>query len=258
MVCARNENLLEEAKFKIRSCMTPEQKLLVLPLDVTRRASVDAAVKTTVETFGKIDILVNNAGVYGPKGLLEEIDWDDWVRSVETNLHGSVYVCRTILPYFKKENYGKVIQLSGGGATSPMPRLSAYAVSKAAIVRFSESLAGEVREFNIDVNCIAPGAINTKMLDEILEAGPEKVGNAYYQKALAQKENGGTPPERGADLAVYLGSAASDGITGRLISAVWDPWQDLASHKDDLARSDVYTLRRIVPEDRGMKWGNPG
>ena len=70
------------------------------------------------------------------------------------------------------------------------------------------------------------------------------------------KDQGGTPLTIGAALAVYLGSAASDGITGRLISAAWDPWETLADRRSDLDNSDVYTLRRIVPQDRGFNWGD--
>jgi NAD(P)-dependent dehydrogenase (short-subunit alcohol dehydrogenase family) len=165
-------------------------------------------------------------------------------------------MCREIIPHFKKQGFGKVIQLSGGGATNPMPKISAYAVSKAAIVRFADTLAEEVREFGIDVNCIAPGALNTRMLDEILQAGPIKVGQAFYDRAIKQKASGGVSMDFGSELAVFLASDASNGITGKLISATWDKWQDWPSHLDDLAKSDAYTLRRIVGRDRGLNWGD--
>jgi NAD(P)-dependent dehydrogenase (short-subunit alcohol dehydrogenase family) len=146
--------------------------------------------------------------------------------------------------------------LSGGGATSPMPMISAYAASKAGIVRFIETIAGELRDYHIDVNAIAPGALNTRMLDEILVAGPEKVGQAYYDRCLKQRDSGGAPMENAAQLAVFLGAPLSDGITGKLISAVWDPWEDLPQHLNELNATDIYTLRRIVPKDRGMDWGD--
>jgi 3-oxoacyl-[acyl-carrier protein] reductase len=155
----------------------------------------------------------------------------------------------------KQKKYGKIIMLSGGGATKPMPYLSAYAASKAAIVRFAETLAEETKDFNIDVNTLAPGALNTRLLDEIIAAGPEKIGNVFYQQCLKQKQQGGTNLEIGASLCVYLASAESDGISGKLLSAVWDPWQSLAKYKNDLMNSDIYTLRRIVPKDRGKNWG---
>ncbi|HEX5000045.1 MAG TPA: SDR family oxidoreductase, partial [Terriglobia bacterium] len=150
--------------------------------------------------------------------------------------------------------YGKIIQLSGGGATNPLPRISAYAASKAAVVRLAETLAEELRDSHVDVNAIAPGALNTRLLDEVLEAGPAKVGARFYERSLQQKREGGAPLYRGADLAVFLASAASDGITGKLLSAVWDPWERLAEHADELRSTDIYTLRRIVPKDRGATW----
>jgi 3-oxoacyl-[acyl-carrier protein] reductase len=161
-----------------------------------------------------------------------------------------------VLPHLKAQRYGKIIQLSGGGATNPMPRISAYAVSKAAIVRFAETLAEEVRGTGIDINSIAPGALNTRMLDEVLEAGPDKVGKDFYERALKQRDNGGVPLQRGADLAIFLASRASDGITGKLISAVWDNWEHWPEHLDKLSGSDVYTLRRIVGRDRGFEAGD--
>jgi hypothetical protein len=94
------------------------------------------------------------------------------------------------------------------------------------------------------------------MLDELLEAGPEKVGQAAYERALKQKAAGGAPPARAAELAVFLGGAGSDGITGKLISALWDNWEQWPEHRRELAGGDVYTLRRITGRDRGMEWGD--
>jgi NAD(P)-dependent dehydrogenase (short-subunit alcohol dehydrogenase family) len=204
--------------------------------------------------FGKLDILVTNAGVYGPKGAIEDVDWDQWSEAVSINLFGTVLCCRVLLPFLRQSAHGKILLVSGGGATKPLPFLSAYAASKAAVVRFGETLAEELREAGIDVNSIAPGALNTRLLEEVLSAGPEKVGQTFYQASLRQKESGGTALERGADLCVYLASSESNGITGKLISAVWDPWQDLAEHYQDLQSTDVYTLRRIVPRERGLHW----
>jgi NAD(P)-dependent dehydrogenase (short-subunit alcohol dehydrogenase family) len=122
-------------------------------------------------------------------------------------------------------------------------------------VRFTETIAEENRDTAIEINAIAPGALNTRLLDEVLAAGPEKVGVPFYQKALSQKKDGGAPLSAGAKLCAYLLSGQSDGITGKLISAIWDPWESFSSHRDDLNRSDVYTLRRILPKERGFTWG---
>jgi 3-oxoacyl-[acyl-carrier protein] reductase len=101
---------------------------------------------------------------------------------------------------------------------------------------------------------IAPGALNTRLLDEVLAAGPGKVGEAFYQAARKQHESGGTPLERGAALCAHLASSECDGISGRLLSAQWDPWSRLQELKEELMSTDIYTLRRIVPAERGKDW----
>jgi NAD(P)-dependent dehydrogenase (short-subunit alcohol dehydrogenase family) len=249
VISARSEDKLVAAEAELREF----GDIATFQADAASAKDVEAVTAFAAERFDGLDILVNNAGVYGPKGATDEIDWDEWVKAIEINLMGSVLHVRAALPHLRASERGKVVQLSGGGATSPLPFLSAYAVSKAAIVRFAETLAGE--EPGIDVNCIAPGALNTGMLDEVLDAGPDAVGEAFYEKAIKQRDSGGTPLSRGAALAAYLGSRASDGFSGRLISAVWDPWETLHEHSKDLSESDIYTLRRIVPDDRGQDWG---
>jgi len=256
-ICARDAILLEEVCLELAKATTQEeQKVVSFAVDVSKPDEVEDFVQQVVQDLGRVDILVNNAGVYGPMGEIETIDWNEWVQAIEINLFGSILMSRAALPYLKGQRSGKIIQLSGGGATNPMPRLSAYAVSKAGIVRFVETLAEEVREFGIDVNAIAPGALNTRLLEEVLQAGPEKVGEGFYQKSLQQKESGGASLEIGVGLAVFLGSSASDGITGKLISGLWDNWSEWPQHLEELQQSDVYALRRITGRDRGMQWGD--
>jgi NAD(P)-dependent dehydrogenase (short-subunit alcohol dehydrogenase family) len=254
-ICARDEASLGAAVGELRSVARPSQKIVAQRADAAEETDVAAFVELALRDLGRVDILVNNAGVYGPLGAIEEIDWAVWVRAIEINLMGSVLFCRALLPHFKQNRSGKIIQLSGGGATNPLPRISAYAASKAAIVRFAETLAEEVREFGIDVNSIAPGALNTRLLDEVLAAGPERVGENFFNRSMKQKESGGAGLQKGTELALFLASPASDGVTGKLISAIWDPFPEFPQHPEDLRKTDVYTLRRIVPKDRGLKWG---
>jgi NAD(P)-dependent dehydrogenase (short-subunit alcohol dehydrogenase family) len=256
VMCARNVDLLTRAHKELTSGLVQGQVIQVIPADVSDSKNVEQVVKTALRRFGRIDILVNNAGIYGPMGPIGAVDWAQWIKAIEINLFGSILMCRAVLPTMKGQHKGKIIQLSGGGATNPMPNISAYAVSKAAIVRFAETLAEEVREFKIDVNAIAPGALNSRMLDEVLAAGPEKVGQAFYDKSIKQKEAGGTGFDKGAELAVFLASDTSNGITGKLISALWDNWEHWLEHLDELRTSDVYTLRRIVGRDRDFSWGD--
>jgi NAD(P)-dependent dehydrogenase (short-subunit alcohol dehydrogenase family) len=256
VLCARDAELLEQARSQLQTHANEGQGVDAQSADVSSPSDVDRLVARALGHFGRIDVLVNNAGVYGPMGNIEDVEWNDWVRAVEINVYGSVLMARAVLPTMKSHCRGKIIQLSGGGATNPMPRITAYAVAKAAIVRFAESLAEEVRQFNIDVNSIAPGALNTRMLNEVLAAGAPKVGTEFFNRSMKQKETGGVGLERGAALAVFLASDASDGITGKLISAVWDNWERWPEHVAELASSDIYTLRRIAGRDRGAAWGD--
>lgn len=253
-ICARNAKNLTEAQTALQSYCKNQSQLMAIPADVSKLEQVELLVNAAMEAFGKIDILVANAGVYGPKGPIDEIDWDEWAQAIDINLKGTVLPCRAVLPHMKKLSRGKIIILSGGGATKPMPNLSAYATSKAAVVRFAETLAVEVEPYNIDVNTIAPGALNTRLLDEVLEAGPAKLGEAFYAQALKQKQTGGTTLDIPADFCVFLATSESNGITGRLLSVLWDPWKKLPALLDQLKKSDIYTLRRIIPEDRGQNW----
>jgi NAD(P)-dependent dehydrogenase (short-subunit alcohol dehydrogenase family) len=256
LMCARDGVLLQRAAEVLMPKLPSNQRLIWVEADVSDENDVNNLVFGALKEFGDLHVLVNNAGIYGPKGATEDVDWSAWKQSININLFGSVLMARAILPHFKSEKRGKIIQISGGGATAPLPFLSSYAVAKAAIVRFVETLSEEVRDYSIDVNSIAPGALNTRMLDEVIDAGPSKVGEKFYNRALEQRLKGGVPLSYGAELAVFLGSEASNKITGRLISAVWDDWLSWPEHIEELNNSDVYTLRRITGKDRNMTWGD--
>ena len=255
LVCARDIDMLDRARAQMAEQADSDQLVVATATDISSEDDVRRLAKIAEQHWDAIDVLVCNAAVYGPMGRLDDVDWGAWVRAVNVNLYGTVLCCRTFLPFLRKSRRGKILLVSGGGATKPLPFLSAYAASKAAVVRFGETLAEELRDCGIDVNCIAPGALNTRLLDEILGAGPAKVGTAFYNAALKQKQSGGTPLQTAAELSVYLASEASNGITGKLISAVWDPWNKFTEHHQDLQDADVYTLRRIVPAQRGFSWG---
>ncbi|HEX4553023.1 MAG TPA: SDR family oxidoreductase [Xanthobacteraceae bacterium] len=256
MLCARDADQLESAGRSLKAQAGDGQVVTWRAADVSDPSQVESVVEQSIQLLRGLHILVNNAGVYGPFGAIEDIDWSEWTRAIEINLYGSVIPMRAVLPHFRSERHGKIIQLSGGGATNPMPRISAYAASKAAIVRFAETIAEEGREIGVDVNSIAPGSLNTRLLDDVLAAGPAKVGREFFARMVRQKEEGGVPLARGAELAVFLASTASNGITGKLISALWDDWSGWPDHVDELRGSDVYTLRRIVGKDRGFDWGD--
>lgn len=250
LICARDLNQLKETRAELLEYGTD---VFILRVNVSDRRGLDRLYNTAIFYFDKVDILVNNAGIYGVKGLVEDVDWGEWVQTIQTNLMSVVYLCKLFIPHFRKNGSGKIINISGGGAANPRPYFSAYSTSKAGVVRFSESIAEELRGSGVDVNCVAPGALNTSMLEEVLIAGEEKVGKEYYKKALLQKETGGASMKTAAELVVFLASNESDGITGKLLSSVWDDWKNLTKHIEEIKNKDIYTLRRILPDDRIIK-----
>ena len=202
----------------------------------------------TVDIFRQlncIDALVNAAGDQGPIGPFQATSLADWERTFRVNFLAPAALCREAIAKFPATG-GRIINVSGGGAAAPRPNLSAYACAKAALVRFSETLAAEVKGAGIDVNAIAPGAIVSPMTEAILAAGPQISGEAEF--AAAEKLVGSDPNNsaRAADLIAYLLSPASRGITGKFISAVWDDWATL-HERWPLANRDHFTLRRVAP-----------
>jgi NAD(P)-dependent dehydrogenase (short-subunit alcohol dehydrogenase family) len=252
-LCARSEPELNRTRHELAEKF-PHRKVLARTCDVADEVQVADLVAQVLKEFGSLHVLVNNAGIYGPMGPTETVDLTEWRRALDINLYGVLLPCRAVIPHFKKAGHGKIIVISGGGATNPLPNISAYAASKAAAIRLMETLAEELRAHHVDVNAIAPGALATRLVDQVLSAGVDKVGKAFFEKNKSWKETGAVPLSLGARLAVYLASGESDGITGKLISAQWDPWEKLHEYRDDLAKTDIYCLRRIVPEDRSRKW----
>lgn len=255
MLVARSEEAVRDIYDKLSSSTNSGQFVHVIDADLSGTYAVDEVLAHIEYTTSYVDILINNAAIQGPIGPLADNDWTDWTDTIQVNLLAPVALCKACIPLMAKRGKGKIVNLSGGGATGPRANFSAYATAKAGLVRFTETLAEEVRSQYIDVNCVAPGAMATHMLDTILAAGPERVGKKEYQQA--QKLNDHSDESvllNAAQLCVFLSSAESDGITGKLISAVWDPWRTLAEHRETLLTSDIYTLRRITPKDRGLDW----
>jgi 3-oxoacyl-[acyl-carrier protein] reductase len=213
--------------------------------DVTDPKATATAVKEARRSLGDIEVLVNAAGIQPPIGLFADNCLEAWERTIQVNLMGPVRAIHAVLPGMMTRGQGKIINFSGGGATAPRPRFSAYAASKAALVRLTETLAVELEPYNIQVNAVAPGAVNTRMLDEILEAG-DKAGAEYHQ-AQERARNGGTPVELVCELVRFLASQASGSLTGKLISAPHDPWREWVGKGDEINKTPLYTIRRLDP-----------
>jgi NAD(P)-dependent dehydrogenase (short-subunit alcohol dehydrogenase family) len=224
-------------------------RILAVTVDVADANQVRNLITETHRKFGDIDILVNAAGIQQPIGSFIEADLDAWIKNINVNLIGTVSCCKAVLSDMIKRKQGKIINFSGGGATSPRPNFSAYACAKTAIVRFTETLALEVAPYGIDVNTIAPGAVATSMIKEIMKAGV-KAGAKELEIANKIMQKGGTDPYLPAKLIVFLASDKSNGLTGRLISAVWDDWNAFDGRIKQIVDSSLYTLRRI--DDRNF------
>ncbi len=211
--------------------------------DVSDENSARKCVLSAKEKLVNIDALINNAGIQSPIGPFIKNDISHWKKNIEINLFGTINMTYFVLPYMVARKKGKIINFSGGGATSPRANFSAYGASKTAIVRFTETLAEENKEFNVDINSIAPGAVNTKMLDEVIDA--QELSGVEYQDALKRKSAGASSPYIAAGLVSFLVSDLSNGISGKLISAPWDSWKE--ENFQSLLRTDkdFATIRRI-------------
>ncbi len=186
--------------------------------------------------------LVNCAGLLGPIGKTSAINLTQFAQTIQTNFLGTVNMCVSFAKILKPRK--KIINLSGGGAVAPFLNFSAYASSKAAVVRFSENFAREHID-EIDINCIAPGFIKTKLHEETLKSGPDSAGKEFYERTMKELETGGTSVDFTTGLAAFLLSDSSNGITGKLISAPFDPWKT-ADFQDRLRKEgDLAALRRI-------------
>jgi len=252
ILCSRTEKTNTIAKKKLMEIN--QKNVFFYKLDVSKKKDVDKFFLKIFKKFKKIDVLINNAGIYGPKGYTHLIDWDKLIKTININLLGSIYMIKKILPHFKKNRGGKIIQISGGGATSSFPFFSSYSISKVGVVRFIENVAEEYKKYKIYANSVAPGAINTRMLREVLTAGPNLVGKKFYEKSIKQLEKGGSDINKIISLIDFLSSDKSKGISGKLISALWDNWNDFKKNTSLLKKSDVGTLRRITGRDRKLNF----
>jgi NAD(P)-dependent dehydrogenase (short-subunit alcohol dehydrogenase family) len=218
--------------------------------DVGDWNAVESCAKKISAKWSNVDALICCAGIQEPIGPAMEIDPLAWRRNLAVNLDGTFYAIRAFYPLLKKSAArAKVICFSGGGSTGPRSNFAAYGVAKTGVVRLVETLAAEWSGNPPDINAIAPGAIFTKMTEEVLARGEKLAGAKEFESAAKMQRDNSAKLEKVVGLVEFLLSKKSDGISGKLISAPWDSWQKFSREK--LMQSDIYTLRRIVPEDRG-------
>ena len=243
IIAARNQGNLEDSLKKIKSIS--EKNHIAYSLDVGDLKAVKVFAEWIKNEGLVVNGLVNCAGIYGPIGKTPNIDMENFTNAIRINFLGTVYMCSVFSPLLVSSTNKKIVNYSGGGAASPFPNYSAYASSKAAIVRFTENLSRELDDDGFDINCIAPGFVITRLHQETVGAGSEMAGPGFYENTKKQIEEGGVPPEIAAELTIFLLSEDADGITGKFLSAPWDPWQDNTFQEKLREDNDLATLRRI-------------
>lgn len=245
-VCARSQNDLENLKNEADQII--KNRMQCDRLDVTNFDSVQHWLSESIQGTSPWG-LVTAAGIYGPMGPFIENDIEQWRNALEINLMGTAACCQIFAQQLvKKKYFGRIVTLSGGGADRPMPNFTSYGATKAAVVRFSETLAFELEPHNITVNSMNPGAFNTFFNDQLIAAGPNTIGEKMYQRAIEIKNGKAADPNKVEGLIEYLMSETSQPVTGLLISAMWDPWQEFHQTMDEINKEDKFRLRRIQPK----------
>lgn len=246
IILARNEDNLSRVQSALNDCrISDSQKIIAKVCDISRLNDVKEFAEFCFGETDKIDILINNASVFGPIGYFEDIELSEWVETINVNYIGTASLIKQLLPLLKASERGKIVNIVGGGASKPYGCLSGYATSKVAIVRFTEELATEFSKYRIDINCIAPGPLDTRFVDAMLSAGIDVLGKSLFDAITDIRKNGGTSFELPASMCHFLADSTSDGISGKMLSARYDSLENLIKNKDYLMKSDLYTLRRL-------------
>ncbi len=209
--------------------------------DVSNKLQVEKLVSSTAETFGTIDVLVNNTGNLGPVGTLWENDPSEWERTIATHLFGTYYCCRAAIPHMLQRGSGRIVNMAGVGG----PNLTAYDAAKTAIVNLTENLALELADTGITVNAMSPGSIHTRMWEETRDLALEVGDTAMYRQGVQITSGQGASIERAAELAVFLGSDSCGTLSGRLVQAVTDKFEDFPTNIDRIMSSEAYLIRRV-------------
>lgn len=236
---------LDDIRATARAAQAVGARAEPLQADASVREEIEEAVDRAVRSFGRLDILIAAAGIYGPIGTVLDNDPAAWEQTIRINLMGTFYAIRAVLPVMIAQRRGKIVAFSGGGAVSPRPRFSAYATSKAAVVRLIETVAAEFADCGIDINVVAPGPVPTRLHEEVLRQAA-RAGEAEVRKARAITEGRSDAVDRLVGLVRFLVSDESDGLTGRLISAVWDDWETLGARIAEIRGTELYTMRRVT------------
>ena len=240
-LAARTDAELQETAGAIREQYGAD--VITVLTDVTDRAQVENAVAQTLQRYGVIDVMVNNAGNTGQIGPLWTLDPDRWANTISVHILGTYYGCRAAIPPMLEQGGGRIVNMSGVGG----PNDTSYDAAKTAIVNMTENLSIELAGTGITVNAISPGSIHTRMWEEVRDMALEAGDTELYEKGVVVTSGGGASIERAAELAVMLGSDRCGNLSGRLIRAALDTFEDIPANVDAIMASDAYLLRRVNP-----------
>lgn len=235
-VCARSEEAVADVARQIAAL---NGRALAVRCDVLHRTEVEDMIARVEAAIGPVDLLVNNAGQFGPTGPLAGTDSDVWWQTLEINLRGPLYCARAVLPGMLSRGHGRMVNVSSSSGFAAVPMLSAYAVSKAALYRFSENLAAETRAHGVMVFTIIPGLVRTAMSESALSCGEPAI-EQWFRHAFVNQED--VSAESAGKLVVYLASGAADVLSGRYISANDDVAQ-MVARAAEIQEHDLYVLR---------------
>lgn len=187
-------------------------KALAIHADVSQLDEAERLVQKTVEHFGKIDFLICNAGIW-EGGPVESISEELWDKTFDINLKGTWSVCRAAVPFMKNSRYGRIVIVSSTAGQRGEANVSNYAASKGGQISFTKSLAPELGSFGINVNCVAPGWVETEMTEEALadKATLESINRTIPVGRVAT-------PEEIAGPIVFLCTRWADHITGEILN----------------------------------------
>ena len=251
MICARGAAALKNAADTL-SAEGFAGDVITGSADVGDERDVEALFAGFAERFGRCDGVVHAAGVYGPIGPITNVEPDAWWQALRINLFGTFLVARAAAKRMQPFGGGRIVLFAGGGASTPFPNYTAYASGKVAVVRFAETIAQELAP-EIEVNAVAPGFVATRLHEQTLAAGEPAAGD-FLETTKTALASGGVSASVGAEAAAFLVSDAAKGITGKFVAAPYDDYTAWPQQLDALRGSELFTLRRVLPRERGLDW----
>lgn len=215
-------------------------------MDVTDEPAVCIVMGEIESALGPIHVLVNNAGQIGRIGPFVESDPAEWWRVLDTNLRGTVLCTRAVLPGMILRRQGRIINVASSAL--PLPYLSAYVTSKTALLRFTETIAAEVRGHGVSLFAIGPGTIRTSMSEYSLFSEEGRRWIPWFGRIFEEKLD--VPIERPAQLVLDLATGRADELSGRFLT-VFDDLGVLLSHLEKIESENLYSLRaRKLDQER--------